>query len=185
MKEPDLSLFDPCFGDSPREAWEARDWAALHMLLNQNDRATFVRDNVRPLKDAGMFESMLFEAYLHGPHMPPMNWAMLFSHADFTTPDERWTKPAEPITVFRGIAHDRHRKWIRGLSWTTNPATAAWFALRFSAPGRTPAVYSLTADPMHVYFTTNQRGEEEAVIAAWNAGKLKRLDPMPPPVKPV
>jgi len=110
-------------------------------------------------------------------------WKSFFSFADL----QKLRALGEPlpkrrITVYRGVTCSKFG--YRGISWTTNPNTAAWFASRYSVAGGDPAVYSLLVRPDQILYMTNARNEEEVVIEVWSCGRAKRLLPMPPSIKP-
>lgn len=183
--QPNFSAIPPELIGMAWEAWEAGDIFGIMCLAGHADRGQLVMDNISPFCERGLYEAALFQAYTHGPHLHPDMWRFLFSFAD----RERLLKtgdsiPVEPLTVYRGVSCASHRRWIRGMSWTTNKNTAAWFALRWQREGQAPAVYSLYIKPEDVFFMTNERSEAEAVVAAWQCGRVKRLEPMPEAINP-
>lgn len=66
------------------------------------------------------------------------------------------------VMLFRGFAG----KGSRGLSWTTDPSRAEWFAHRSSALYRKgePAVANFAIDPAHLFIFMNHRNEEEVIV---------------------
>jgi|GEM_PF-6754476 len=183
--EPNFSAIPPELVNQAWKAWEAGDAFVLMMLTGNQHRGRLLFDNLHSFKAAGIYEAALFNAYTHGPHLRPRDWQFLFTLADreklATCGDPL---PSNPIEVYRGVSDRRHRKWIRGLSWTTNPNTAAWFAIRHARPYAVPAVYSLRVKPEEILCITNDREEEEVMVAAWDCGRMKRLEPMPESIKP-
>ncbi len=85
--------------------------------------------------------------------------------------DERKQLRAMPETfeIYRGV---RHKKSIRGLSWTIDKNRAIWFANRYA--GTTPSAYLATAtvskSNVLAYFTG--RNEKEIVITPEKCGKI-------------
>lgn len=186
MKEkPDFSAIDPVLIKQAWEAWGEGDISGIMILAGHQQRGQLVMDNIKPFQERGFYEKALYEAYTHGPHYHPRQWQFLFSFADreklLATGD---SIPTKPLTVYRGVSCSSRRLWIRGLSWTTNPGTAAWFASRHQRPGDSPAVYSLRIKPEDVFFMTNERSEQEAVVDAWQCGRMKRLEALPVIVNP-
>jgi hypothetical protein len=166
------------------EAWEKRDAFGIIMKVGHQDRGKLLIANISQFLKAGIYEAALFEAYIHGPYLHQSRWKQLFAFADREKLSILGEPiPTEEILVFRGVKSDcRHS--VSGVSWTKNPNTAAWFALRNARPGDKPAVYSLRVKPKEIFFITNERAEEEVMVSAWNIRRMKRLDPMPDPVKP-
>jgi hypothetical protein len=155
------------------------------VYISRENRGRFLFDNLDALRSAGIYEPALFSAYIHGPHLPPKDWKHLFGLADREELSGCGDPvPSKPIEVYRGVSDCRHRSYIRGLSWTMNPNTAAWFATRLTQPGSTPAVYSLQVKPEEILCITNQRNEEEVIIAIGECGRTKRLEPIPESIKP-
>lgn len=183
MTEPNFRAIPPVLHTQARQAWESKDAFALFMLASHDSRGNLLHDNLRGLKQRGMYERAVYDTYVHGPHYEPDRWRFYFGYGD----REKLracgdSHPSEPITVYRGVRMSRKRLWIRGLSWTTNPGIAAWFATRFAKPEDDPAVYSVTVDPSAVFFMTNERSEEEAVIEPRGL-PMKRLAKMPEPYR--
>ena len=155
------------------------------ILVGHQERGDVLEANIIAFLDRGIYEAALFECYTHGPRYTPDSWRNLISLADRAKLLAQGDAlPTKPITVYRGIADCGHCEWIRGLSWTTNPNTAAWFAKRYTRPERTPAVYSIRARPENILLVTNCRAEQEVVLSVWDCGPVKRLDPMPRSIKP-
>lgn len=185
MKKPDFSPIDTCLHESAWKTWGSKDPASIMSLVGHERRVELLRKNFVPFKDRGIYETALVSAYTHGPCLPPKQWQELFLLAD----REKLAAAGDPlptdsVVVYRGITDCALRKWIRGLSWTTNPSTAAWFASRNSSGDMVSAVYSIRVTPADILFATNERLEEELVIAAWQCGKMKRLLQMPPIAQP-
>lgn len=182
---PNLNAIPEQMRHLAMEAWEQGDALGITCLAGHADRGQLLFDNIQQFRKAGIYEKALFKTFIHGPTMPPDNWQFLFSFADL----EKLHACGGPVptfnmTVFRGVNNCRQRRWIRGPSWTSNPSTAAWFASRFTFPDANPALYSVCVRPEHVLFVTNDRSEEEVVVAIWQCSKIKRVSPMPAAIKP-
>lgn len=185
MNEIDLSMVHPDLIESARESWNEGDIGGLLCLVGHKERGDLLMANIKPLQSRGLYEIALADTYTHGPHFCPLQWRFLFTIADRQKLAACGHPiPQAPVMVYRGISCSRRKKWIRGLSWTTNPHTAAWFATRYSKPNTSPAVYAVRARPENILLMTNERAEEEVVLAAWKCGRLTRMDPMPAVVKP-
>jgi hypothetical protein len=185
MNEPDFAAVPPVFLEAAWEEWNNGDVGGLLCLVGHNERGRLLMDNLQAFKNRGIYEEVLFETYTHGPCFPISQWRFLFMRADrkkLRTHGD--CIPTESITVYRGVTHHGHKRWIRGVSWTTNKGTAAWFANRHATPAHSPAVYSLRVSPEAVLFSWNGRKEEEVAVAAWECGRMKRMDTMPEAVKP-
>ena len=185
MNQPNFTIVPPELVEQAHDAWSRRDATGLFILVGHQQRGRLLFDNLHGLKKRGMFETALFDSYIHGPHMHPSDWKFLFGFSNRKKLASCGDPiPKGPILVYRGISHTGHRKFIRGLSWTTNPHTASWFAGRYSTAEKTPAVYSLPVTGKDVFFMTNERSEQEVVINPWRMDGLKRLPEMPVAIKP-
>jgi hypothetical protein len=169
-----------------KAAFESGGILGLFTLVGHEQRANLLEDNFRLLLDRGLYEEALIITYTHGPSLTPMEWRKFFGLADVIKlrgfgapiPDGRFL-------VYRGIADTGHRKFIRGLSWTKNPGIAAWFATRKARVGFNPVVYSMEITLQEVLFATDERSEEEIVVAAWYMQKIKKLKILPEPYRAV
>lgn len=182
---PNFSAVPHVLHDLAWEAWEAGDISRIMGLTGHEHRGRLLCDNLDAFKSAGGYEAALYYAFTHGPTMRPKHWQYLFSLADrkklIACGDPI---PPTPIEVYRGVSDCRLRSWIRGMSWTRDPKIAAWFATSFATRtilplGAIPAVYSLRVNPEQILCITNERSEEEVIVAAWECGRMKRLDIMP------
>ena len=90
-------------------------------------------------------------------------WRYLFDLAGYTVDGIPTTRPAEPVTLFRGADFEHRLGW----SWTDHPSTAAWFAQRsiWPAPGLT---WEATVAPERLLARIGRgevgRGEAEWVV---------------------
>jgi len=185
MKTPNFDMMEPWAVSRAWNAWEKSDVGGIMILVGHHERGDVLEANIEAFLDRGIYEAALFECYTHGPHYSPDSWRNLIGLADRAKLLAQGDAlPTKPITVYRGISHSGHKEWIRGLSWTTNPNTAAWFATRKPRPGRFPAVYSILARPKDILLMTNVRAEEDVALAFWKGGHVKRLIPMPRSIKP-
>jgi hypothetical protein len=63
----------------------------------------------------------------------------------------------EPVQIYRGA----DLKYVRGMSWTTDPDTAAWFAHRFGHRGE---VFTTTLAKRKILAYFDDRSEREVLI---------------------
>ncbi len=183
--EPNFEVITPALRGLAWNYWHESNGFEIAGLAARQDRGELLFSNTRAFRDKGIYEAVLAFAFSLGPHLHPNEWRYLFSLADRTKLLAQGDPiPTKPITVYRGVSHCGHRLWIRGLSWSMNPNTAAWFATRFPSPYRIPAVYSVRVRPEQILLVLNDRGEEEVVVEVSQLGRLKRLNPMPESVYP-
>lgn len=182
IKLPDFSSMR-CLQGRAWKAWLARDAAKIMYLVGHEERGQLLSNNIESFLSVGIYEQALPITFTHGPHLKLVQWKKFFSLADRQKLRALGDPiPDSPITIYRGVTCSRFGH--RGLSWTRNPNTAAWFALRHPEASRNPVVYSLLVKPDQIIFMTNDRNEEEVVIEVWRCGKEKRLHPMPRSIKP-
>ena len=85
----------------------------------------------------------------------------MFKRAGYLTDEEDSRfRPTGDIPVFRGVQKE---EFSRGMSWTTSPQKARWFALRWNIVG-TGYVYAATAPPESQLAFFSGRGEQEVVV---------------------
>ncbi len=101
-------------------------------------------------------------------------WSLPLPQRELTmTDDERAALAALPdtIPVYRGV---RHRKAVKGLSWTTDRAKAQWFAKRFS--GGRSRLASGVVKKSDVLAHLLGRNESEIVVLPEHVAKLKSIE---------
>lgn len=173
--------------ESLQEAADSGDHEKIFMLLGDVKRIIVLLKYPEPLLRCGVYEKWVIDAYTHKPFsVSPWVWALILSRAD----KSRLRACGQPLPtgeshiLYRGTPDSTVKINRRGISWTANPNTAAWFALElFSRPQKAPAVYQLVVPESLVYFYMNDRGEQEFVVAIGKCGRIKRI-PMPEPIKP-
>jgi hypothetical protein len=181
---PDFSAIPPTLHSLAQECWGNGDAFGLISLAAHYNRGRLLIANVKQLIRRGMYEEGLLSTYTHGPRFSPQQWRTLFEKADRNKLVSLGEPlPTEPITVYRGISDTKHRRWRRGLSWTLDPNVAAWFATRLGSHGN-PAVFSLAVDPGSIFTITDERGEQEVVVAIWECARTKLEKTMPEPRDP-
>lgn len=127
----------------------------------------FVYDNVDALKERGIYEACLVDAFVGAK----VNNRHLFRALEYMLTRANRAKLLEaggplpgpgPFTLYRGVSGRGAARRVRGWSWTSSLPVACWFSVRF--PGAKPAVFTRTVDADEVLFYTNARNEEEYVI---------------------
>jgi hypothetical protein len=92
-------------------------------------------------------------------YLPVSQWLAMFREAGFTSSTA--PRPTEPMTLYRGC--DRGHQ--RGMSWTSDFDTAAWFAMRgFNA---WPTVYRAVVQPHAILAICDEpdgRNEHEVIV---------------------
>ena len=86
-------------------------------------------------------------------------WVEVFHYTGYIS-DNGLERPSKPITLYRGA--DTDSRGVTGMSWTSAPATAHWFANRFGSEGRT--VWVATVERSRVLARFHGRNENEYVI---------------------
>lgn len=86
-------------------------------------------------------------------------WIDVFEYVGYLS-DDGSEQPTEPITLYRGGS--ANFGGTEGLSWTSDPEKARWFAYRFGTAGR--AVWVATVEPDQVLARFGRRNESEYVI---------------------
>lgn len=88
-------------------------------------------------------------------------WARLFRMAGFTIDGQLAELPAGPVKLWRGSAYSRRR----GMAWTTNLATAKWFAAREKLFGHDGQLWEVAAPAGAILCVNNDyRDEAEYVL---------------------
>ncbi len=179
-----LSVVPEFLRDQAQEDFEKRDALGLMRVVERNVRLWLVEDNIRQLQATGMYEAALLEALTDCTYSrtPLAHLLGLLSKAD----PQRLRAAGDPLPgpgPFRLVSWSLRRgrmRRVRGLHWTTNPAMAAWFAMRYVPVD--PAVYvvdDVSASAVFAY--VNDRNEEDFLLNLPRGCRPRRLDPMPEP----
>jgi hypothetical protein len=86
-------------------------------------------------------------------------WVEPFRTAGFVSEPAGLAPPTEPLTIYRGTTLGRRR----GLSWTTDRATAQWFANRFALADFEAFVFTTIVEPRTV-LRSARPPESEVVV---------------------
>lgn len=79
----------------------------------------------------------------------------------------------EFFTLYRGVAGNGRKRRVNGISWTSSPKVAAWFAKRYDWL-EDPAVFKITVPNNQVLACINDRNEKEYLLKLPLPGKPKR-----------
>lgn len=113
------------------EAWGEGNMEGVFSYLGNGPAMCFTFDNLRLLKERGLYEKALLLAY-QGAKVNLSGWSpdiikWMFSEADPAAlrscggplPEE------DPVTLYRGVAGKGRQRRVSGLSWTTSLGVAA------------------------------------------------------------
>ena len=153
----------------------------LLMSLSHAEALHIVTLNIDALRDRGIYESALFQAWTIGS-TNWSSWRLEFLCTLFDIADRaRLLAAGDPMpegerfTLYRGVAGVEPRRKEAGLAWTRDPDKARVFAKRGAWLGYPdPAVYTTEAARGDVYFYSADRREEEFVFRAarWDKYEL-------------
>jgi len=177
-----LSLIPHGLHGQATQALEEHDVEGFLCTADNMDSMDIVSQNCNLLQSIGLYEEALLSAFtgcrLNNHHVPPATLSFLF----------RWANRAKlraagdpfpstgPFTLYRGVAGIGRGRRIRGFSWTASLYRAQWFAARaFSYGCRHPMVYSVTVRKQAVLTYSNERKEEEYIVAVPRTAKLLRI----------
>ena len=180
MLAPNLRLIHPLLWQRARDLLEGRSAHDFLDLVPAMRRIELVSDNLAVLRRLGIYEEALIVAWTAPErslrHVPPSRLRKLIRVAD------RWKLRAAgmplpgrgPYVLFRGVAGEPKVRRERGISWTSKPEIAAWFARR-SPDLKDPAVYQVTVEKKYVLAYWNERDEDEYIVDLPRTLTLQRL----------
>ncbi len=129
---------------------------------------------------------LVSESWTHGGYAADQgweesDWVELFNDAGFVTDTPGWERPSEPLTIHRGSRLGGER----GMSWSTDWDTAAWFARRLHDHGTPAVLLSATIAPAYVLGAFEGRGESEVLIdpAGLDGVEIQTIDAASPEVR--
>ncbi len=181
MTEIDLSLIEDEWQHRVIQAFEDRDVGQILITMSNRDWLAFTYLNIGPLKEIGIYEKMLLEAYtgcaLNHGSFPIYVMGRMFAIADkevlLQTGDP--LPDGAPYRLFRGVAGNGRARRKGGISWTADFDRAVWFAKRFSAFLKKPMVYEAIVEREHVIAYDNSRQEQEFLCLIPDDLKLKKV----------
>ena len=139
------------------------------MRADNEDGLELVSRNYTFLRDSGLYESALLEAWTSCR----TNWSRyrlfdlmwLFAVADRQKLREAGSPIPKQISfvAYRGVAGKGKRRRVSGLSWTESAETAQWFAARYEWLAD-PAVYQVRFRNENIVAYLNTRDEQEYIL---------------------
>jgi hypothetical protein len=190
---PTLPDFNSPIYNIPRELremaadyWEkGRDENILSLMSNEV-ALIFVGNNIHRLIARGTYEQCLIDAY-SGIRTNFSNWNTNYIEHLFLVADrDKLLKAGDPLPggeefkLYRGVAGNKNQRRIRGISWTSDPNCAAWFAQRYVDCGiGDPAVYEVEIFKGDIYAYINGRNEHEFLIVPEPKMKIRKLKILP------
>lgn len=169
----------PSLHGAAREHFEQGDVLGLLCMADNQSGLDIVRDNWQILKDAGLYERALLEAYIgcrvNNVAHPKSMLDLLFWLADRSRLRDCGSPlPGRgPFVLYRGVAGTGRRRRINGHSWTESLGVACWFAGRAAIYRLAdPAIYTTTVTARAVFAYCADRGEAEFIC---NVRKPTRL----------
>jgi hypothetical protein len=177
----DLSTVDPDMIEYAKRMAETDRILAFMAFMPNTRRLVFVLNNIRPLKECGLDEGALLDAYIatqtNFSGRSPYLVRFLFKIADRKKLIEAGDPlPGEgPFTIYRGVAGREAARRIRGISWTGSLKSAIWFAKRYDL--EKPAVFECTVHQSLILAYTEDREEFEFIWDIPRELKLKKVWP--------
>jgi hypothetical protein len=159
-----------------RVAWKFFSYASNEMSL------LLLVKNQWVFQSLSIYEQALLEAYIgtrtNNSRYQPHVLRNLFAWADRA----RLRAAGDPLpgvgpyTLYRGVAGRGAARRLRGFSWTASYERAVWFAERGASWGLPwPAVYQCAVPKRAVLAYTNEREEEEFLVALPRTSVLQRV----------
>lgn len=177
MSELNLDLVPSVFHQDIADAFAERDGCGLLAYLNNTEHLDFVFQNMRVLRDVGLYEEALVFAF-SSTRTNNAKWNEDVLEFMFRFGDGQRLRncgaalpSGSTFTIYRGVSgHGRARR-IRGFSWTDSLDAACWFALRFGLAN--PAVFQATVTSDDVLVFIEDRKEREFVLQPEKPTRLK------------
>ncbi len=174
-----LSTVEPEMLSFAKQRIQENDLLGVMAFMPNTRRLAFVVDNHPLLKERGLYEEALLDAYIATRiNFSQWSWDLikyLFEIAD----RKRLLSLGDPLpgdgpfTVYRGISGKGAARRIRGISWTGDLEKAIWFAKRFSL--EKPTVFKAIISKDLVFVYTNDRKESEFLCDIPRDLKLKKV----------
>lgn len=179
MKSLNTEALTPFRIQQAQEAFDEGDVTTFILSAASNQSAlALVFDNIDQLKERGIFEPALLEAFT-GCRTNHHGWDPRTINALFDLADRDKLRAAGdplpgpgPFTLYRGVAGSGTARRPDGLSWTTDLDEACWFALRFENLA-SPSVLVTEVQAEKVLAYCNQRNEGEMLIRPDKSHRLK------------
>jgi len=176
-----LSTVEPQLIELAKKALAEGNIFGVMGYMPNTSRLAFVVDNFPVLKERGVYEEALLDAYT-GTRTNFSRWSFDLINYLFELADrKKLLECGEPLpgdgpfTVYRGVSGRGAARRIRGMSWTGSIERAIWFAKRFVF--EKPAVFKATVEKRLVYAFCNDRKEEEFLVKIPPGLKLVKVWP--------
>lgn len=176
LRKLDLQTVEPWAQQDAIEAFAKGDAEGFtDAAYSTGGTLAIVVDNGRLLKNAGMYEAALVHGYI-GCKWSHRLWDMNVIQSLFDWGDREKLMAVGaplpgpgPFTVYRGVSREGKERQVDGMSWTTSPDVACWFAMIW---GHDPAVYQATVQADNVYCYFVERDEEEFICRPKESQRL-------------
>lgn len=171
------------FREKAQQDFENGDVLSVFCKMSNEHCLEFVDDNIDTLKEAGLYEQALVEAFT-ATRTNNVAWTAAYLRNLFMIGDRhKFRKVGSPmpvsgaLTIYRGVAgHGRLRRHDGG-SWTSEIDAACWFAVRLGLAN--PAILTATVDYAEVLCHRTDRGESEFIVWPEKRDRVKMpLDEM-------
>jgi len=166
-----LEVISPGLRARATQAFEARDVLGFLCYADNHNALALVFDNSYSLRERGMYEKALLEAYsgtrTNHHHWSPDTLRFMFDRADrarLRAAGDPFPHKG-PFTLYRGVAGVGRARRLRGLSWTASLERAWWFARRFPKIAN-PKVFrvSVAVEDVLAYINDHYRKEGEFLV---------------------
>ena len=143
----------------------------IYMMINKPWRITWLKYVEQYMTDSD-FAAYLSDAYV-SEEMPNLNpnvpvntliqWFKRASKKDLMDQEEYdlWLNLPDTVELYRGTSHEGTE---RGISWTSEYATAEWFANRFATDEHPARIYKVIANKQNCLCYFGNRGEYEIIL---------------------
>lgn len=182
----DWELVPRHFREPARRAYAHRLTAETLAPLSPVDRLPFVERNAEALVEDGLYEEMLYTAWITGPRS---GWAerlgrRLFARADrsrLRALGQPLPGPRRSYTLYRAAGLGEKSNSEFGVEWTLSldTATRSLLAEDLGHPVDDLAIYTAEVGADEILLYLNRRGEARVVVdTGWSTPP--RRDPTPP-----
>jgi len=147
-----------------KEYWLNKKDEAILTFMDNMVGLEWVGRHLHRFTERGTYEKVLLAAWsacrVNWSHYPIEYLRILFAIAD----REKMVSLGDPLpkhetfTLYRGVTGTGRRRRVSGISRTSDPQVATWFAKRFTGE---PAVYRITVNREMVYARLHESGRHE------------------------
>jgi len=158
--------------------------------MDDDRRLFFINQNIHQLKAKGIYEAAMLNAWTSVKD----TWLFYFDFHEilemFKIVDrDKMINAGDSIpdqtefTLYRGVSGTGAARNKLGLSWTSSPNIAAWYALRYAYLDD-PAVFTMNATLDDILVYSNDRYDQTYLVMPSTDHKIARLKTMPDILKP-